>query len=790
MAQEYTFPEMVKRCRKHLGLTQSELADQVGCSAVTIRKIEAGQRHTSREMAERLANYLRIPPDERAPFIEAAIGRVASRHLFKRTHTNLPTHLPALIGRERESRALHTRLQRPDMRLLVLVGPPGIGKTHLSIQVASEVADSYEDGVFFINLAAVRSYEFVAAAIAQVIGLQGTSPLLAEDMVAEALRDKQILLILDNFEHVIVARSLVATLLKECLWLTIIVTSQEPLRIRGETLFAVPALELPAMAPLPPLPELAGYSAIRLFVDRAQAMDPEFQLTAHNAQAIAALCTQLDGLPLAIELVAPHIHVLSPRMLLERLTSRLELTLPGPADLPDRHQTLRAAIDWGYELLSPPEKSLFRKLAVFSESWTLGAAEYVGADGGSADVVTLLTALVNKSLIVKRDSRNGDLRFRMLATIRSYAVAALQQTGQVEAIKERHAQYYASLAAQLVATAQPEQTSLILEGLTEDHGNINAALQWALEHGAATVAIQLAEILWRLQIHLNEALTQSRAANLQLEDIVAERTASLQMALRLGEERERKLTLLNDELLQAKHAVEEAHYLKTRFLSNMSYEFRTILNVIINFSYFLSETPADSIDDLREFFHGRLQANAEYLLGLINDIVDLSEIEMGSLKLRYETVDLTRLLPEICATARAFSKEKQISIGWHVAASTPAVLADARRIRQILLNLLWCVAKLTASQQMMIQIWSDADGMIYCAIHDQEQILDSSAYARVLQTTSPYQEGPIRALNDVSLRLSIGQTFIVLHGGDLRVILNEEQNMIVCTLPPPASVRP
>jgi signal transduction histidine kinase len=378
----------------------------------------------------------------------------------------------------------------------------------------------------------------------------------------------------------------------------------------------------------------------------------------------------------------------------------------------------------------------------------------------------------------------------MLATIRLYAMDALQQAGQVDAIKARHAQYYATLAAELNAQARPEHTARILERFAEEHGNVNAALQWALEHGAAAVAIQLAEILWRLQIHLNEALTQSRAANLQLEDVVAERTAALQTELRLGEERERKLTLLNEELVQAKQAAEEAHYLKTRFLSNMSYEFRTILNVMINFSYFLSETPPEELDQLRGFFQERLQANAEYLLGLVNDIVDLSEIEIGSLKLHYETVDLGRLLPEISATARAFSKEKQLAIAWHSAANPPTVLADARRMRQILLNLLWCVAKLTTRQQIMIQLWNDADGMVYCAIHDREQLLESRAYARVLETTPPYQEGPTRTLNNVSLRLSIGHTFIALHGGDLRVIVNETQNMIVFTLPSPAGVRP
>ena len=326
-----------------------------------------------------------VPPpasatDTRSPAAAAPMSaspRPRSRH-------SLPAPPTRLIGRDREQALIADRLLQEDTRLLTLTGPGGVGKTHLALQVAADLADRFEDGVSFVGLAPVLDPALVGSAIAQALGVGEATgrPLL--ESVKDHLRERELLLLLDNFEHVLAAAPLVADLLAACRRLKVLVTSRAVLHLRGEKEVAVPPLALPAREHVLSLPALAGYAAVALFVERARDARPDFAITSENAPAVAEICRRLDGLPLAIELAAARVKLLPPRALLARLEHRLALLTGGPRDLPARQQTLRDTIAWSYDLLDPAEQALFRRLAVFVGGCTLEAAEAVCAGDGLA----------------------------------------------------------------------------------------------------------------------------------------------------------------------------------------------------------------------------------------------------------------------------------------------------------------------------------------------------------------------------------------------------------------------
>ncbi|NTU86304.1 MAG: protein kinase, partial [Chloroflexales bacterium] len=414
-------------------------------------------------------------PDLRADF-------PALRTLDVRQH-NLPVQPTALIGREREGAALVTLLRRDDVRLVTLTGPGGAGKTRLALQAAADTLDDYADGTFFVGLAAISAPDLVATAIAQTLGLRedaGQSPVSA---LIDYLRPRQMLLLLDNFEQVIAAATLLPDLLALCPGLKILVTSRELLRLRGEHELSVPPLRAPARRRgahgAEPLEVLTQYEAVRLFIERAQVARPDFAVTSANAPAVAEICHRLDGLPLAIELAAARVRLLTPQALLARLGRPLKLLTDGARDLPARQRTLRGTIEWSYALLSPEEQALLARLSVFVGGWALEAAEAIcGAEGGQ-DLLDSLASLDQKSLI-RQEAERAEPRFAMLETIREYAMERLAERAERGPTLQRHAAYYRLIAEQALAELRGAGQIVWLDRLEQEHDNLRAALDWGL----------------------------------------------------------------------------------------------------------------------------------------------------------------------------------------------------------------------------------------------------------------------------------------------------------------------
>ncbi|MGH2368930.1 MAG: tetratricopeptide repeat protein, partial [Chloroflexota bacterium] len=454
---------------------------------------------------------------------------------------NLPAQRSLLIGRDREVAAVQHLLLRPDVGLVTLTGPGGIGKTRLAMQVAAELLDArsagselalsaakgqaFTDGVCFVPLAPINDPELVISAIASCLDLRdaGGRPLL--DLVREHLREKRLLLVLDNFEQVLAAGPLVADLLSACPRLKALVTSRAVLHLSGEHDFPVATLALPDAGHHSPAHELGRVEAVRLFVERAQAARPDFALTEENASAVAEVCRRLDGLPLAIELAAARVRLLPPQALLARLTgadgsASLRLLAGGARDLPARQQTLRATIEWSYDLLSPEEQALFRRLGVFVGGCTIDAGDYVSGVAGSLPtnleletrnpelgVLEGLEGLVDKSLLHQDEGTDDEPRFRMLETVREYALEQVAASGELDAVRQAHASYFLALAERAEPQLYSPEQGVWLNRLEAEHGNLRAILRWSLERGDAVTALRLGGTLWRFWYvhgHLSE----------------------------------------------------------------------------------------------------------------------------------------------------------------------------------------------------------------------------------------------------------------------------------------------
>jgi len=389
-----------------------------------------------------------------------------------------------------------------------LTGPGGTGKTRLGLQVAAELSDLFADGVYFVNLAPLSDPTLVVSTIAQTLDLKetGEQPLL--DRLKGYLRDKQILVLLDNFEQVVSAALQVADLLAASPKLKVIVTSREVLHVRGEQEFPVPPMAVPDPAHLPDMVALAQYEALALFIQRAQAVKPDFQVTPANARDIAEICVQLDGLPLAIELAAARIKLLPPKALLARLSERLAVLTSGPHDAPARQQTLRNTIAWSYNLLEAQEQRLFRRLSVFVGGCTLEAIETVCfAHETSIPTMSMLdsvASLIDKSILQQAEQESEQPHLVMLETIREYGLEALTASGEMEFIRQAHALYYVTLAEKAEPELGGQQQAEWLERLEREHENLRAAMQWSLEAGedghSREMALQLGGALRRFWI--------------------------------------------------------------------------------------------------------------------------------------------------------------------------------------------------------------------------------------------------------------------------------------------------
>ena len=408
---------------------------------------------------------------------------------------NLPTQLTSFLGRQRELAEAQRLLT--EGRLLTLTGPGGTGKTRLSLQIAADSTDRFPDGVYYVPLGQIAMSELVVPTIAQAVGVvdPGSRPL---DRLVEQIGEKCVLLVLDNFEQVIDAAAQVNELLARAPKISVLITSRSPLRVYGEREYPVPPLGVPDPKHLPSLAGLSQFESVALFIERAMAVRPDFAVNSGNAPAVAEICARLDGLPLAIELAAARIRLLSPQAIMDRLGDRMGLLSSGARDLPERQQTLRGAIAWSHDLLDEVDRRVFARISVFAGGATLDAAQMVLFDAGEpGDALDAIGSLVDKSLIRQETQADGEPRFRMLETIREFALEQLVACGEEEALRERHAACVLGFAERAGAEVFGPDQATWLDRFEAEHDNIRAAMSWALARDRAETAMPLLVACWR-----------------------------------------------------------------------------------------------------------------------------------------------------------------------------------------------------------------------------------------------------------------------------------------------------
>ncbi|HEX6778337.1 MAG TPA: tetratricopeptide repeat protein [Ktedonobacterales bacterium] len=496
------FGALLKQYRRAANLTQEALAEQAGISARSVSDLERGlSRAPHPDTIAYLAQALGLSGPERAAFLAAARPQPSPAQAALELPA-LPAVLSPLIAREREEAGVFHLLQRDAVRLLTLTGPAGVGKTRLALQVARTAETSFVDGVVFVSLAAIREPRLALLTVAHTLGLQERGQQHALQMLTTALRDRSLLLVLDNCEQVLGAADQLLDLLARCPELKVLATSRARWRIRGEQVFPLAPLLVPDLAAAFTPGELEQYGAVALFLQRVRALQPDFQLSAAQAPVIAELCVRLDGLPLAIELAAARFPLLPPQQLLERLGSpadptALQVVAGRLADLPERHQSLREAIGWSYALLSAAEQRLFRRLCVFVGGAALAAALAVCAEAGEdeSQLLERLESLLAQSLL--RRMPQDEVRFDLLETIREYGLEQLAAAGEESALRSRHAGYMLALAERETQALMGPGQAGALAHLSLETDNLRAALRWLQEQDEPEQGLLLAGVLWR-----------------------------------------------------------------------------------------------------------------------------------------------------------------------------------------------------------------------------------------------------------------------------------------------------
>jgi predicted ATPase/DNA-binding XRE family transcriptional regulator len=497
---------LLRRHRSAAGLTQEQLAELAGVSSRAVSDVERGLRtRIYRDTATRLADALGLQGAERSEFEGLARGRTPPPRPPKDAEASppagtLPSRLTRLIGRERELEVVLALLADPEVRLLTLTGPGGIGKTRLAVEAASRAQRAFRGGVFFVSLAAAQQPELVPGLVAHAVGVRGPQGPVIEGLIRR-LSASPSLLVLDTFEQVLSAAEVIAHLLRACPGLTVLVTSREALRLRAEHQFAVPTLPVPDRESRISPNAVDGYPAVAMFLDRARAVRPELVVDDDSVRLMAEVCWRVDGLPLAIELAAARVKHLPLRALRDHLEHGLSVLTGGPRDLPRRQQTMRDTIGWSYDLLEPPEKRMFRGLSVFAGGWTLqAAAETCTPEGHVA--LPLMSALVDKSLVTLVETAGGEPRYGMLDVIREFAAEHSDAAGETDELARRHAGFCLDLAvAAAPGYGGPQQERSFAE-FDLEHDNLRAALRRAVGGRDADLGLGLAGASWQFWLSL------------------------------------------------------------------------------------------------------------------------------------------------------------------------------------------------------------------------------------------------------------------------------------------------
>lgn len=485
MTAEQRFGTWLRSRRRALDFTQSDLADTVGCSPETIRKFEAERQRPSREMANRLAEKLQIAAADRPVFARLARSVLRDQVEDATSAGVPPTPTTPILGREGDIAAIETLLRRKSLRLLSLVGPGGAGKTRLALEIANRSINHFPDGVTFVPLATIQDSDLLWPTLAAALGLREQGRQGVFEAIVAYLRSRRALLVLDNFEQLLAAAPLVSDLLGACPTLTILTTSRAALRIRGEQEYPVAPLALPEPGTPEDLTRLSQFAAVALFVERALSVAPDFQLHAGNAAAVAEICIRLDGLPLAIELAAARTRILSPQEILARVSgTALTLLRDGPRDLPQRQQSLRAVLDWSYQLLAPADQHLFACLSLFAGGCTLAGAEAILG----ADRLPGLDTLVSQNLLI-RTARGQHTRYQMLETIREYALEQLALRPELPELRQRQLAWVLALVHRGAELLRTPAEAGWFEALDAEQANIRSLIEWGTRQESAFAAV-------------------------------------------------------------------------------------------------------------------------------------------------------------------------------------------------------------------------------------------------------------------------------------------------------------